>query len=258
MLSETVAAINRDMGLDAKEFIYYKWQHKEEAFKRKVLEGGLKGGITEVYSELRDGTVSVRDILAAYTVSPEAKKQERLRKKLSDALERLQGNKDYLKENNYNGRVRDMMEMAEYTCKDETRAGWSLNRNESGELDILFRDRKTGEDLAIYEALRMDSFGENDKEYLDRHLTKLLNHYNPHGLPYLYLVSYVKWGKEAFAEKADCYYEHVRSGSGSPYPVTGSMELRVGPGQYIRCLEVNYACGATPMTVYHFVVRMGE
>ena len=182
MLSETVAAINRDMGLDAKEFIYYKWQHREEAFKRKVLERGLKGGINEVYSELRDGTVSVRDILAAYTVSPEAKKQERLRKKLSDALERLQGNKDYLKENNYNGRVRDMMGMAEYTCMDETRAGWSLNRNESGELDILFRDRKTGEDLAIYER-GMDSFGENDKEYLDRHLTKLLNHYNPHG-PY--------------------------------------------------------------------------
>ncbi len=222
MLSETVAAINRDMGLDAVEFVYYKWQGKEQAFEREELEGSLENGIDEVFSKLRKGKVRVRDILAAYTVSPEAKKQELLRQKLSIALEKLQGNKDYLKENNYNGRVRDMMEMAEYTCKDETRAGWSLNRNESGELDILFRDRKTGEDLAIYEALRMDSFGENDKEYLDRHLTKLLNHYNPHGLPYLYLVSYVKWGKEAFAEKADCYYEHVRSGSGSPYPVTGS------------------------------------
>ena len=258
MLSETVAAINRDMGLDAVEFVYYKWQGKEQAFEREELEGSLENGIDEVFSKLRKGKVRVRDILAAYTVSPEAKKQELLRQKLSIALEKLQGNKDYLKENNYNGRVRDMMEMAEYTCKDETRAGWSLNRNESGELDILFRDRKTGEDLAIYEALRMDSFGENDKEYLDRHLTKLLNHYNPHGLPYLYLVSYVKWGKEAFAEKADCYYEHVRSGSGSPYPVTGSRELRTGLGQYIRCLEVNYACGATLMTVYHFVVRMGE
>ena len=255
MLSETVAAINRDMGLDAVEFVYYKWQGKEQAFEREELEGSLENGIDEVFSKLRKGKVRVRDILAAYTVSPEAKKQELLRQKLSIALEKLQGNKDYLKENNYNGRVRDMMEMAEYTCKDETRAGWSLNRNESGELDILFRDRKTGEDLAIYEALRMDSFGENDKEYLDRHLTKLLNHYNPHGLPYLYLVSYVKWGKEAFAEKADCYYEHVRSGSGSPYPVTGSRELRTGLGQYIRCLEVNYACGATLMTVYHFVVR---
>ena len=258
MLSETVAAINRDMGLDAVEFVYYKWQGKEQAFEREELEGSLENGIDEVFSKLRKGKVRVRDILAAYTVSPEAKKQELLRQKLSIALEKLQGNKDYLKENNYIGRVRDMMEMAEYTCKDETRAGWSLNRNESGELDILFRDRKTGEDLAIYEALRMDSFGENDKEYLDRHLTKLLNHYNPHGLPYLYLVSYVKWGKEAFAEKADCYYEHVRSGSGSPYPVTGSRELRTGLGQYIRCLEVNYACGATLMTVYHFVVRMGE
>ena len=74
MLSETVAAINRDMGLDAVEFVYYKWQGKEQAFEREELEGSLENGIDEVFSKLRKGKVRVRDILAAYTVSPEAKK----------------------------------------------------------------------------------------------------------------------------------------------------------------------------------------
>ena len=81
MLSETISAINRDMGLSAVEFVYYKWQGKEETFRRKSLERALEKGRTEIYSELREDIVGIRDILAAYTVSPEVKIQDQLRRK---------------------------------------------------------------------------------------------------------------------------------------------------------------------------------
>ena len=256
MLSRAVAEINDDYGFKAEELVYYRWQGEEEAFKLKKIKQIIAKGRDEDYSELRGDYINIREILSAYTIKPEVLEQDILRERLCDALLTLQANTDYLKENSYNARVRDLMKSG-YICKDETREGFSENRIESGELDILIQD-KNGRDLAIYEGLRLTSFGDKAKGDLNIHINKLMDNYNIKGLPYLYLVSYVSWSKEKFGTLAGRYYEHVVSGAGAKYPVSRSRTLSAGPGQYMRCWEVSYLCGGTPFTVFHIVVRMGK
>ena len=257
MLSRAVSEINDDYGFKAEELVYYRWQGEEEAFKLKTIKRIIEKGRDEIFSELRDEYIRVREILSAYTIKPEVLEQEILRERLCDALLTLQANTDYLKEKGYNTRVRDLLKSG-YICKDETEEGVSESRIESGELDILIQDKKTSRDLAIYEGLRLTSFGDEAKDYLNRHLNKLVDNYNIKGLPYLYLVSYVSWSKEKFGTLAGKYYEHVVGGAGAKNPVSRSRTLSAGPGQYMRCWEVSYQCGGTPFTVFHIVVRMGK
>ena len=257
MLSRAVAEINDDYGFEAEELVYYRWQGEEEAFKLKKIKQIIAKGRDEDYSELRGDYINIREIMSAYTIKPEVLEQDILRERLCDALLTLQANTDYLKENSYNARVRDLMKSG-YICKDETREGFSENRIESGELDILIQDKKTYRDLAIFEGLILENFDEKAKGKLNIHLNKLMDNYNSKGLPYVYLVSYARWSKEKFGTLAGRYYEYVVSGAGAKYPVSRSRTLSAGPGQYMRCWKVTYLCGSTPFTVFHLVVRMGE
>ena len=91
------------------------------------------------------------------------------------------------KENIRNDYLCDILRSAEVAVMDQTRSGKA--NNDAGELDFLFVDSSTLQEIAIMEALNLSSV---DKEYVKEHINKLVSDekYNPNGLNELYMLVY--------------------------------------------------------------------
>ena len=63
MMRESVYEINREFGLQADEYIFYRRDGKEERFKFRTLVGSRKTGIRQVYSEVFDQPIDIEEIL---------------------------------------------------------------------------------------------------------------------------------------------------------------------------------------------------
>ena len=266
IIRESVYKINSDLGLAADEFITYAKDGKKDEFKYKKLEGRKKAGQNEDYSEVFDALISIDEIIGAIT-SPnllargyEDGQMQALLSASIEALLKLQGNKSYYgkRENECNSFVRDLLEMKRYVCKDQTLQGVSETGKSDGELDILIQDKDRGDDIAIYEALKLEqkTFAKGDQKNLADHLKKLLDNYNPKGLPNLFLVSYVSWDKEQFNKLAAKYMAFVSDDLTAPYEIMESKEMDHLKASFLRCCRVRYDCGGISMYVYHFVVRV--
>ena len=266
IIRESVYKINSDLGLAADEYITYSRDGKKDEFKYKKLEGRKRAGQNEEYSEVFDALISIDEITGAIT-SPDllarGYEDEQVRALLSasaDALLELQGDRHYFgaKENDCNKFVRALLKSAGYVCLDQTLQGVSETGKSDGELDILIQDRDRGDDIAIYEALKLEqkTFAKGDQEYLADHLKKLLDNYNPKGLTNLLLVSYVSWDKKQFDRLASEYMAFISDNLSAPYEIMESKAMDHLNASFIRCWRVRYDCGGISMYVYHFVVRV--
>lgn len=159
-------------------------------------------------------------------------------------------------ENARNTYIRDILRSKGYDVVDQTLRGESASRKRLGELD--FEIMKTAEiPFAIYEALNLKNFSNSKQEYLNSHLNKLLDNYNPMGIPLAFLVSYAKCTKANFDNYWSEYYEYIKNCSHEYYSTHCVCEHEQ-VGNYLRCVEYSYECGSTFTTVYHIVVRMNE
>jgi hypothetical protein len=170
----------------------------------------------------------------------------------------LQGSeKNILKdENARNTYIRDILRSKGYVVADQTLRGESASRKRLGELD--FEIMKTAEmPFAIYEALNLKNLSNSEQEYLDSHLNKLLDNYNPMGITIAFLVSYAKCTKANFDNYCSEYFKYIKYNSYKYHSTHSECEHKQF-GNYLRCVECNYECGGTFTTVYHIVVRMNE
>lgn len=159
-------------------------------------------------------------------------------------------------ENARNTYIRDILRSKGYIIADQTLRGESASRQQLGELD--FEIMKTTElPFAIYEALNLRSFSNTEQQYLSNHLNKLLDNYNPMGIPIAFLVSYSKCKKEDFDNywiKYRDYLKHCSSGRFLNRFVCEHKQTE----NYLRCVEYSYQCGGSITVVYHIVVRMNK
>ncbi|MBR3241510.1 MAG: hypothetical protein IKF90_02265, partial [Parasporobacterium sp.] len=104
------------------------------------------------------------------------------------ALLTIQGDKLYheAKENNINDGIRNQLKWV-YDVKDQSRLGESGSGKDAGEVDIMLFDNANP--MVIMEGLILDYF---KQEYLDDHIRKALDNYNPNGCPFVYILIYAK------------------------------------------------------------------
>ncbi len=102
--------------------------------------------------------------------------------------------------------------------------------------------------IAIFEALNLKSFSSSEQKYWRAHLNKLLDNYNPIGVPLAFLVSYVDCSKSNFKNFWLKYYEYSIQ----------RMEQCIENTFSIRSAECVYDYGGMPITVQHICVRMSE
>lgn len=138
---------------------------------------------------------------------------------------------------------------------DQTLLGVSGTGNGTGELDLDIR-MVPGVPWTVCEALIVDGYSKKWNEHLD----KLLNNYNPFGLPVLYLLTYVDCDQDKFGGIWKKYQKHIRedqpAGFGiDPASVQTDLFQRYDSTRAACC---NYRKGGYALTVYHIFVRMGK
>ena len=224
---------------------------KERYYKVKTI-------LNRAYEKLEDTTAE--KMIAAY-VSTDTRKclnKEELLKDICLACKMLHGSKEILRkgENNYNTYIRDLLRSKGYDVSDQTFRGESESKKQIGEID--FEIMKTTEvPFAIFEALNMQSFSANQREYFIKHLTKLIDNYNPMGVSISFLVSYIKCQKEKFDE---CYMNYKKFLQ--EYETTGFGLIHMNEHErtenYLYCLECVYLCGKSEITVYNIFIHINE
>jgi hypothetical protein len=247
------------MNLSADEYVTCREGDKEAEIKAKNLKGNLEAGIERVYIEELNGIVDLKDIARRYSdIRPRIKGDllPNIIKALGlmqneRACYRTQENSKEL-EDTRNRYVSSQMLMAGYKCNDQQSGGLSDNYKRTGERDIVFRN-KSGQDILIYEGLNLSGFSSKS---IDDHLHKLMVNYNPQGLTYGVLVSYVDCDRTRFKTITDQYRDRISVYAPEKYTCAGQPRNIPTIGQYLKCLEMDYECGGQFFTIYHILVGM--
>ncbi|MBP3475229.1 MAG: hypothetical protein J6K48_02765 [Lachnospiraceae bacterium] len=218
----------------------------------------VKPFLNKIYEEMENNRVN--QIVDTYIRTNTRKhlNKEELLKDVCSVCKVLQGSMKILKkgENNYNTYIRDLLRNKGYDVLDQTLRGESESKEHIGEID--FEIMKTAEiPFAIFEALIMYGFFDSQKKYFIKHLKKLLDNYNPMGVPITFLVSYVKCQKEKFDECYMNYKELLQEHKVAdfvPYHICEHEQTE----NYLYCLECAYICGKNAITVYNIFVHINE
>ena len=263
IIHNQISSINSLLGVSAEELVVYHEDGQYSEHFYDDLIGSKESGIDYIYSRALKKKLYVKEILK-YSDSELIEYHKILLNKILEALQKLQNNRMYFsrKENDRNSYVRDLLEMCNYTCKDQTLGGVSGTENEAGELDILIKkaegENKQLEIVTIYEALILKSFTSADKKNVNSHVKKLLKNYNQIGCPILYLVTYAEWKIDEFSNNSQLYFSFVQNGIDSSFNVTSIGQIEQTIGQYICYRKITYDCGGIPFSVFHILVRIED
>ena len=84
----------------------------------------------------------------------------------------------------------------------------------------------------------------------------MMENYNPQGLPYGVLVSYVDCNGTRFSKITDEYRNHIMVCAPENYVCTGQPRNIPTIGQYLKCMEMDYERGGQYFTIYHILAGM--
>ena len=263
ILKANVDRIVKKMGLkEPKNWLIYKVGTDRAIFNyERILKLHAKGR-KEDYCEALDRDFLIEDILTQS--APQLQKDER---KLLDAITRacqhLQNERIYRLKRNADGsgyenghdmedlrnrRVRDGLQDSGYIVSDQTQRG-------GGELDILVCG-ENNEPWTIIEALRVS---DSTKWTWNQHLDKLLGRYNTHGLPRLYLLTYVDADPQTFIKVWKGYQGYIPTNNSGEFTCDkDSFTLLTDENDphYIRAAKCRYTCDTAQTTVYHIFARI--
>ena len=263
ILKANVDRIVKKMGLkEPKNWLIYKLDDQRDEFSYEMLNAMQKAGQKDAFSMSWNKMIPIEDILTQS--APQLQKDER---KLLDAITRacrhLQDERVYRLKRNADGsgyenghdmedlrnrRVRDDLHTGGYIVSDQTQRG-------GGELDILVCG-ENNEPWTIIEALRVS---DGTKRTWNQHLDKLLGRYNTHGLPRLYLLTYVDADPQTFIKVWKGYQGYIPTNNSGDFTCDkDSFTLLTDENDphYIRAAKCRYTCDTAQTTVYHIFARI--
>ena len=112
----------------------------------------------------------------------------------------------------------------------------------------------TTDPLTIVEAMNIDSV---NKKYIQDHLNKLLDDYNPSGLPELFLVAYVQKAKTRFQSFWNSYLGFIDGTDAGDFCFKSIDECETD-NHYIKHAVAEYSCDGAIFTVHHICMRAGD
>ena len=257
MLKANTDRIWRRMGLQEPNYqLVYKLDNKTGIFDYEELQQAHEDGESTVYSKVWRRRIAIKDILNQ-SAPDDLQKEHQLLMSILQACEHIQREPDCrgTKEDSRNRRMRDNLEAGKYNIHDQTQIGVSSSGKDVGELDLMVYDDQH-RPWSIIEALRIYNGSTQD---WDGHLSKALKNYNPHGVPFLFLVTYVDCEKKKFDHIWDVYQKHIKLYDPDDFayvkdsfvPITGLRN-----NHYLRIASAQYACEKYTPTVYHIFVQM--
>ena len=136
---------------------------------------------------------------------------------------------------------------------DQTRHGHAKDSSNPGEVDLMVM-KNTKDPLTIIEAMNINSVNTG---YIQGHLNKLLDDYNPNGLQELFLVGYVQKAKEHFQTFWARYIEFI-TGTNAGRFLFKSIEECETNMLFIKHAVVEYSCDGAIFKVHHICMRAGD
>jgi small GTP-binding protein len=262
-------AIHRDMGLkEPATMVAYNEDGEKDYFPYETLEGARRYGQLTQYSNKFRRLIPIEDILNGTDSQVEEKKLALLRD-IAKACMQLQSNRNLVcvqksdgklsavAEDDRNDVLRDALRNMGYHVADQTHLGTGSTGIRAGSLDMQLLHEDNLPWTAI-EALNITGASESHMKYWDNHLEKLMNNYDPTGLPTLFLLTYVNCKADRYHGMFSAYTERMRQ----VFP--SNCELRHGTltdvlplGQQhgsLRVTRCTYDRCGTPVTVYHYFV----
>lgn len=257
MLKAHVDRIVRNMGIKAPECrLIYKLDGKRDEFDYEDVKLGWELGDTTITSRAHRKKVLIKDVLNQS--APEGMEDEQ---KLLHAIRRsclnIQGDMRYRgsEEDDRNTRIRDDLRYIGYVVHDQTRYGITESGKRAGELDLEIR-RENNEPWTIIEGLRIK---DGSKTGWNKHLQKLIDRYNAHGLRSLFLVAFADCDKDSFNRIWEGYRDdHIRTHDAGKFTyVVGSFQEISEPSvQLLKIAKCQYDCGGNRYTLYHIFLQM--
>lgn len=151
-------------------------------------------------------------------------------------------------ENSMNDYLRDLLVARGYSeAKDQTRHGLSASGQSAGEVDLLLS--KDGKEIAIVECMKLNSV---DTGYIDDHIDKALNNYNPLGTA-TYVVAYVHSAN--FGAFWDRYTNHLKCRS-LPIQVKRSLTALTSPNASTRVASAVVSRDGFDFPVYFVAFKL--
>ena len=262
IMEGSVDRIRNELRLPStKKWLIYKQGGKQHEFDYEELLLMLADGEETVYASSFDRPfrkVQIMDVLKQAAPAPQ-REQEQLLEDLVKICADLQAEKHYRgsEEDDRNRWLRSNLIRLPYEVLDQTQRGLGGGGRRAGELDLDIRKYK---DIpwTICEALRIHDGSKGD---WNDHLDKLLNNYNPNGLPFLILLTYVDDRDNRFDDIWKGFKSHIRGHSPMNFTyLDGSFRhFTTEPwtgNHFIQTARCNYAKGDYQPTVYHIFVRM--
>ena len=266
-LKDDLERISREMGLTVTGTeIVYKKDNKIAHFDYEELLYAQQEGDTHIRSKALGGRVAIADILKQ-SDHPADEAKIRFIHALTNACVKLQDNRNYWLSNMNDKQkktceddrttfLRDMLSPSGFICQDQHFTGDATGGHRAGELDLDIRLEPDSHWTAL-EALNLNGAELSNWE---KHLDKLLKHYNQSGRTFLFHVGYLTCEETKFTGICTKFWDHMRTYMPNGMRVLAAREFPLekpnhnAPG-YIRAMECVYDCGS-PITVYHFFVRM--
>ena len=240
--------------------VIYKADGITEAFDYEDLIAAQQDGWDTYRSKKLRRSIPIQDILNQSGRTAEVE-LDKLRAAIITTCMQFQGNSRFwdATEDQMNTYVRDTLRIKGYLVYDQTFQGIGSGEKKAGELDLDIR-QKPDVPWTIYEALKIR---DKSKTQWNAHLAKLLDNYNPSGLNYLFLVTYVDCGKDAFQDIWENFSEHIRWHNAGVYERLPNSFSHIDLAShnnphYIRAVRCTYDRAGYPTTVCHIFVRMGR
>ena len=256
-LRSALDSIHKEMGLKEPETsVAYREDDQVDYFPYEMLEGTRRNNVEMVYSRVFRRMIPIADILNR-SDSQVVQKREKLLRDVAKAIIQLQENRLMADaaEDNRNDTLCTALRNMGYNMADQTHVGWGGTGKRAGSLDlrIYHEDNLPWTNL---EAMNLKSASDSQLTYWDDHLKRLMDNYDPAGLPLLFLISYVNCTEAQYHKLWSAYTEHMRFHSPDKAELRhGTLSsVRVTPDQtaYLQVAKCTYDLSGTPVTVYHY------
>ena len=206
---------------------------------QKMKEGLVQPDKERLFSHAKDNILTC-DKLCEYLIS---------------ACAQIQSNPKYWneKEDPRSTQVRTILRNRGVFVSDQTLYGHAKDSDNPGEVDLMIM-KDTTDPLTIVEAMNIDSV---NKKYIQDHLNKLLDDYNPSGLPELFLVAYVQKAKTRFQSFWNNYLGFIDGTDAGDFSFKSINECDTH-NLFLKHAVAEYSCDGAIFTVHHICMRAGD
>ena len=180
---------------------------------------------------------------------------DKLCEHLISACAQIQSNPKYWneKEDPRSTQVRTILRNRGVFVSDQTLYGHAKDSDNPGEVDLMIM-KDAADPLTIIEAMNIDSV---NKKYIQDHLNKLLDDYNPSGLPELFLVAYVQKAKKSFQTFWNDYVDFITGTDTGDFRFESIDECETH-NHFLKHAVAEYSCGGAIFKVHHICMRAGD